>query len=66
MANKGVLHNFTYVTFMERKRKQKMTLKNGEKNKKKHKNVSITFAFVFQSWKTNDMLDEHEFYVPWL
>ena len=38
----------------------------GKKTKQKHKNVSITFTFVFQHWKTNDMLDEHEFYILWV
>ena len=41
--------------------KPKKWKKKGEKTKKKHKNVWITFTFVFQRWKTNVMLDEHEF-----
>ena len=37
--------------------------KNEKNEKKKHTNICISFVFVFQRMKTNDMADEHEFYV---
>ena len=53
-----------------KKRKKKLKkLKKKEKNekkwKKKHTNFLISFVFVFQRMKTNDMANEHEFYVLW-
>ena len=47
----------------KRKKKLKKWKKNEKKWKKKHTNFLISFVFVFQRMKTNDMADEHEFYV---
>ena len=47
----------------ENEGKMKTKMKKGKKRKKKHTNFLISFVFVFQRRKTNDMADEHEFYV---
>ena len=50
----------------KRKKQLKKLKKNEKKWKKKHTNFLISFVFVFQRMKTNDMADEHEFYVLWM